>query len=190
MYKNDVTVEQYRTFCHVTGRTMPDAPSWGWIDDHPMVNVSWIDAKAYADWAGASLPTEAQWEKAARGTDGKIYPWGNDWDAAKCRNSVGTTSSQTSPVSSYPAGNSQYGCMDMAGNVFQWCADWYGGTYYQTSPSRNPTGPESGIARVLRGSDWQDDVTSIYRAAFRHNYDPTGRFNICGFRCVLRSPGP
>ncbi len=125
MYKNDVTVAQYRTFCQATRRQMPDAPSWGWRDDHPMVNVTWDDANAYAEWAGASLPTEAEWEKAARGTDGRIYPWGNDWDASKCSNSTGSNDSpgQISPVGSFPAGVSPYGCLDMAGNVDQWCED-------------------------------------------------------------------
>ncbi len=85
IYRTDVTVAQYRKFCTATGREMPDAPDWGWQDDHPVVNVDWDDANAYADWAGAALPTEAQWEKAARGTDGRIYPWGNDWDATKCQ---------------------------------------------------------------------------------------------------------
>ena len=86
-----------------------------------MVNVDWNDANAYAEWAGAALPTEAEWEKAARGTDGRIYPWGNDWDRTKCVNAVHSTM----PVGSIPAGASPYGCQDMAGNVWQWCADWY-----------------------------------------------------------------
>ena len=90
IYKNDVTVAQYRKFCQATGRQMPQTPTWGWKDDHPVVNVTWDDAKAYCDWAGAALPTEAQWEKAARGTDGRMYPWGNEWDAGKlwCSRSV------------------------------------------------------------------------------------------------------
>jgi len=80
IYQTKVTVAQYRQFCQATGRSMPNAPSWGWKDDHPIVSVTWDDATAYAKWAGAALPTEAQWEKAARGTDGRIYPWGNEWD--------------------------------------------------------------------------------------------------------------
>jgi len=186
IYKNDVTVAEYRTFCTATGRVMPAAPPWGWIDTHPIVNVSWDDAKAYADWAGASLPTEAQWEKAARGTDGRIYPWGNEWDAAKCSNAATTTS----PVGSFPASASPYGCLDMAGNVGQWCADWYGADYYQHTPSRNPTGPETGAARVLRGGSWNNNTSGIFHIPFRGNSDPADSSNNNGFRCVLRSPEP
>jgi len=190
MYKNDMTVAQYRMFCAATWHSMPEAPSWGWIEDHPVVNVSWDDAKAYADWAGAALPTEAQWEKAARGTDGRIYPWGNVWDAVKCNNAVGGNMYKTSPVGNYPAGASPYGCMDMAGNVWQWCADWYGNDYYTYSPSRNPNGPVSGNSRVLRGGSWDNDDPRYCRAAYRGDYDPTLRYDVYGFRCASRSSGP
>ena len=195
LYKNDVTVAEYRTFCTATGRKMPAAPDWGWIDTHPMVNVSWTDAKAYSDWAGVVLPTEAQWEKAARGTDGRVYPWGNDWDAAKCSNSVGATHpGKTSPVGAFPAGASPYGCLDMAGNVWQWCADWYGADYYTTSPAKNPTGPSTGTGRVLRGGSWMYDIglACIYfRGADRDYNNPLGYWDSdLGFRCVSLSPGP
>jgi formylglycine-generating enzyme required for sulfatase activity len=191
MYKTDVTVAQYRIFCRATGRKMPDPPDWGWQDTHPMVNVTWNDAKAYADWAGAALPTEAQWEKAARGTDGRIFPWGNDWDAGKCSNSVGTHGSwKTSPVGNFPAGASPYGCLDMAGNVSQWCADRYDAGYYATSPARNPTGPETGPFRVLRGGSWCYGDLEIFRAALRVGDDPLYRGDYMGFQCVVRSPGP
>ena len=193
IYKNDVTVAQYRNFCTATGRAMPRSPDWGWIDTHPIVNVSWDDATAYAAWAGAALPTEAQWEKAARGTDGRIYPWGNDWDATKCSNSVGDNHpGQTSPVGSFPAGASPYGCMDKAGNVWQWCADWYGADYYQHAPSRNPTGPETGYVRVLRGGSWNIyNFAYFFRGAYRnYYYNPHNRWTDVGFRCVSLSPGP
>jgi formylglycine-generating enzyme required for sulfatase activity len=190
MYKNLVTVAQYRGFCQATGRSMPDAPPWGWHDDHPIVNVSWDDAKAYAKWAGVSLPTEAQWEKAARGTDGREYPWGNDWDASKCRCSktqFGDAGS-TSPVGSYPAGGSPYGCLDMAGNVCEWCADRYGQDYYASSPARNPTGPESGDRRVLRGGSWNDYNATLFRSAFRNYINPSRGIQLLfGFRCAARA---
>jgi formylglycine-generating enzyme required for sulfatase activity len=190
IYKYDVTVAEYRTFCQATGRAMPDAPSWGWLENHPMVDVSWNDAKAYADWAGAALPSEAQWEKAARGTDGRLYPWGNDWDAAKCN----TGSKQTSSVGSFPAGASPYGCLDMAGNVWQWCADWYGEDYYKNSPTNNPTGPATGEVRVLRGGSWYyydfGDYKSGARGAVRDGIGPDGWYYYIGFRCAVLSPVP
>jgi len=191
MYKNDVTVAQYKKFCAATARKMPSAPVWGWIDEHPVVNVSWDDAAAYSAWAGAALPTEAQWEKAARGTDGRIYPWGNVWDADKCNNWFAKNSPhKTSPVGSYPAGISPYGCLDMAGNVWQWCADWYGVDYYATSPKHNPTGPTTGTARVLRGGGWRHVNTSLSRAAVRIFGVPTFQCGDFGFRCASRSSGP
>ena len=149
IYKNDVTVAQYRKFCQATGTEMPAAPDWGWKDDHPVVKVSWDDAKAYCDWAGASLPTQAQWEKAARGTDGRKYPWGDEWNPGKLQcwqELLGTAA-----VGHYPAGASPYGCLDMAGNVWQWCADWYDDNYMKNGTATNPAGPETGNARVLRG---------------------------------------
>ena len=190
IYKNDVTVAQYRKFCEATGRTMPVAPDWGWIDNHPIVNVTWDDATAYAHWAGAALPTEAEWEKAARGTDGREYPWGNDWDAAKCSNGVATNPRKTSAVGSFPAGASPYGVLDMEGNVWQWCADWYGDDYYKDSPLRNPIGPDTGTMRVLRGGSWCNGITVGFRAAYRDRGIPIYRGGDGGFRCVCRSPGP
>ena len=188
IYKNDVTVAQYRKFCAANGRKMPGLPSAS-QDDHPMVNVSWYDAKAYADWAGASLPTEAQWEKAARGDDGRRFPWGNDWDARKCCNgAVNRVVGGTMPVGSYPAGASPYGVLDMAGNVWQWCADWSDGNYYQHAPERNPTGPETGTMRILRGGSWSYPSAEYFRAAQRYWFFPTGGGPDFGFRCVKSAP--
>lgn len=186
VYKTDVTIAQYRRFCHETGRAMPTAPAWGWNDDHPIVRVSWADASAYAEWADVGLPTEAQWEKAARGPAGRWYPWGDTWDASKCACSS-TGISTTQPVGGLPAGVSPYGCMDMAGNVEQWCADWYSNSYYRTGRSRNPTGSETGVFRVLRGGGWDYHSYTHQRAALRKWDNPTNIASYRGFRCVSRS---
>ncbi len=112
---------------------------WGWIDNHPMAKVHWYDAAAFAKWVGGSLPTEQQWEKAARGTDGRKYPWGDTFDAAKCVCSVVVKRLNTEPVGSLKSGASPYGCMDMAGNIWEWCVsdreDYIlrGGPWYSSS---------------------------------------------------------
>jgi iron(II)-dependent oxidoreductase len=167
---------------------MPKKPSWGWQDDHPIVNVSWYDAVAYCEWAGVQLPTEAQWEKAARGTDGRIYPWGDEWDDSKCNN-YETGIEETTPVGSYTQGTSPYGVMDMVGNVWEWCADWYDEKYYASAPNRNPQGPSAGIRRVLRGGSWLRVSPDALRAAVRGSATPGG-WHDAGIRCCasLRFP--
>ena len=115
--------------------------------DYPVIYVNWKQAQAYYEWSGARLPTEAQWEKAERGTDGRLYPWGNALPTKDLEN-FNKIVGDTTAVGSYPSGASPYGALDMAGNVWNWTADWYGDTYYASSPSSNPQGPSTGIYRV------------------------------------------
>lgn len=161
-----VTVAQFREFCKAKAYKFDWQklkPQWGWIDTHPMVLVTWEEARAYCKWAGGDLPTEAQWEKAARGTDGRTFPWGNRFDANKLR----TNTQSTAPVGSYPAGASPFGCLDMAGNVYQWCLDFYSANY-EGQPDKNPTGPSVGRGHILRGGDWGDDNRISFRCAYRY----------------------
>jgi len=169
--KYPVTVRQYRLFCQVTNRKMPSPPSWGWIDDHPIVNVTWHDAAAFAQWAGGSLPSERQWEKAARGTDGREYPWGNTFDESKCVCSVGARRSSTAPVGSCPAGASPYDCLDMTGNVWEWCEDWC---------------DSSKDVRVMRGGSWGSLIAVNFRAACRACINPGNSNPDRGFRVVFQ----
>ena len=214
IYKYDVTVAQYRAFSATTGHKLPEWPgeydSWkgktGWDDpalqQHPIVNVTWYDAKAYADWAGVTLPTEAQWEYAARGPQGRNYPWGgtaikgdntNGWDATKCANYENTAqvNKSTWQVGSFPAGASWCGAQDMAGYAWQWCGDWFGD--YAAIAVTNPTGPATGDRRVQRGGSWMCDK-DVIRSSVRYSDIPDYFYNsygyCVGFRCASLSPGP
>jgi formylglycine-generating enzyme required for sulfatase activity/predicted MPP superfamily phosphohydrolase len=152
----------------------------------PVVGVSWYEAFAYAAWLSRKtgdsycLPTEAQWEKAARGSDGFLYPWGEEWQADHC-NSDECDLDRTSPVGIFPAGESPYGCLDMAGNVWEWCADWYGEDYYKESPDSNPCGPGDGSNRVYRGGSWGYS-RQLCRGASRGWGHPVNRGRDLGFR--------
>lgn len=194
MDKYEVTNALYKKFMDATGYK---APAY-WNDkrfndpQHPVVGVSWKDANEYCKWAGKRLPTEAEWEKAARGgLVGKKYPWGDTLthnDANYSGKGDKDIWKYTSSVGSFPPNG--YGLYDMAGNVYEWCADWYGSNYYASSPKSNPAGQSSGLVRVLRGGSWSHLNDSNLRTAYRNYYDPTYVYNYLGFRCSGLSINP
>lgn len=224
MDTHEVTNKQYKKFVQATGHKEPEGYGFykvegnratykrgfkPWADlnynrnDQPVVCVTWEDAKAYAEWAGKRLPTEAEWEKAARGgLIGKKFPWGDaDPDGTKCNfadkntnfpwsdKNVNDKYQYAAPVGKYPPNG--YGLYDMEGNVTEWCMDWYNEVYYTISPKQNPTGPSSGKDRVLRGGSWYCNAPYGFRVSYRTFYsDPTRTIFDVGFRCVGLSVTP
>lgn len=177
-------------FLHIQGECSVETCSRAFTqtDRHPVVGVSYYEAEAFCKWAGGRLPTEAEWEKAARWAQrhARVYPWGDSWDVQKCNNAGDSLLPmyQTAPVGSYPSGVSPYGLHDMAGNVSEWVGDWYQPDYYSRTPSGgwiNPTGPRAGVCRVFRGGSWQN-TSNECRCAFRRDFTPDSTWHYIGFR--------
>ena len=205
--KYPVTNQQYAKFLnamgdldvHPTPWCHPDEPRekthipqfWyrdEWTqDNYPVVGVDWWDAYAYTKWAAKDLPTEAEWEKAARGLDERIYPWGNNLPTVELCN-CNLRYSHTTAVDKFKGGRSYYGCYDMAGNVWEWCFDWFDGHYYEISPRSNPRGPSIGRFRVARGGSWINDLYKVRTTIRAHGNSPSEHNPRLGFRTVKRVP--
>ena len=189
MDKYEVSVGQYAKFLEATSQEAP--PDWNIMNQpqhqkRPVVNIDWADAVTYCKWAGKRLPTEAEWEKAARGMDGRIYPWGNELPTqlhANFGKKEWNNHAALVPVGKLEDGKSPYGIYDMAGNVWEWVSDWYDPNYYKNSPSQNPAGPSSAELKVLRGGSWGDTMDNL-RSANPHIYEPMSQYHTVGFRCA------
>ncbi len=199
--KYEVTNADYKACVDELGCALPKTTTFyvsSRYRNHPVTFVSWENANSFCEWREARLPTEAEWEKAARGTDAYSYPWGNDFNDeslnfcdVECEYSWADKSARdyyttTAPVGLFSGGASIYGVLDMAGNTAEWVADWYAEDYYENSPIVNPLGPETGLRRVLRGGSWYDrkyDVRTFKRDELR----PNVAYNYTGFRCAANA---
>ena len=193
--QTEVTVGAYELFAEATSRPMPPVPDFNkdWRDkDHPINSVTWGEAQAYCTWVGGRLPTEAEWEYAARGDKEELkYPWGNsvshdqaNYGKDECCDGLADGRDRwvyTSPVGSFDPNG--FNLFDMTGNVSHWAADWYDRDYYVKSPASNPTGPRTGKIRVARGGSWNVDSRNL-RLSGRHWLGPGFRYTVVGFRCV------
>jgi len=182
MDKTEVTWGQYKRFLAASSRPPPKSPIWGTPEAFPVSSITWEEARAFCAWAGGRLPTEAEWERAARGDDARQYPWGNTFDPWRCNTRDGGPHAPT-PAAAYPDCVGPYGVLDLAGSVLEWCSDWYGETYYAESPVENPTGPETGTKRVMRGGNWMS-ASPMVRVASRLGSEPTWPGPMTGFRCA------
>ncbi len=186
--KLPVTVGLFKRFAAATGRPLPPDPYWGVHDAFPVAFVRWDEAKAYCEWAGGRLPTEAEREKATRGTDGRMWPWGSEPPSPErgvFRRNWGQEGPDT--VGIRPAGASPYGLLDTGGNMWEWCEDWYDPDYFKSSPHKDPTGPKTGRARVVKGGSWDSRPTVL--SASSRNFGYIGyREGDFGFRCAADPP--
>jgi len=191
IYSTEVTSQQYAFCVKLGGCTPPDLrihPRYSYQEyaNHPVVGITYDQAAAYCSFMNGRLPTEAEWEKAARGSDGNRYPWGDSDPTCDMANFASCVK-KPSFVLRYPQGASPYGALDMAGNVFEWVADWYSADYYQNSPAENPPGPDTGVKRSVRSSSYESTGKDL-QSTNRYFEDPVIRRSDLGFRCVVENP--
>ncbi len=192
MYATKVTNRMYSQCVSIGSCTAPTQEVGGPVysnpefANHPIVGVTWDQANGYCTWVGGRLPTEAEWELAARGTTAALYPWGNDEPTCDLAN-YGDCEGHTTKVTDYPAGKSVYGALDMLGNVFEWVNDWYDEAYFTSAPGANPLGPDSGQFRVVRGSSFESTLQQTLSGIRRFN-EPLDHSYDTSFRCAVSGP--